>query len=122
MALYRRCSGNQQLFLGLNHSAFRGLLKIGSARAGLPFIVLPHGLRHGGPSHDALHGHYTLRRIQQRGRWASWDTVRRYEKHGRLLKISGKLNPTQLGNAETLEHSLGKQFITPIKNLPRSPS
>ena len=77
-ALYRRCSGHQHTFFGLTHSAFRGLLRIGSAAAGLPFTVLPHGLRHGGPSRDALHGHYTLRRIQQRGRWAAWEFVRRY--------------------------------------------
>ena len=122
VALYRRCSGHQQLFFGLTHSAFRGLLRLGSARAGLPFIILPHGLRHGGPSHDAFHGHHTLRRIQQRGRWAAWESVRRYEKHGRLLKLTGKLNHAQLGKAETLEHSLGKILISAIKNLPRPPS
>ena len=122
VALDRRCRGKQQLFIGLTHSAFRGLLKAGSALAGLPFVILPHGLRHGGNSHDAFHRHYTLRCIQQRGRWASWDSVRRYEKHGRLLKITSKLNPTQLGKAETLERSLGKQLITAIKNLPSPPS
>eukprot|EP00959_Pyramimonas_sp_CCMP1952_P002677 55235-Pyramimonas_sp.AAC.1 len=47
---------------------------------------VPHQLRHGGPSHDALEQLRSLGQIQQRGRWRARESVRIYEKHGSLLR------------------------------------
>ena len=46
----------------------------------------PYSLRHGGASDDALRGARTLASIKARGRWKSDNSVRRYEKHARVLR------------------------------------
>ena len=50
--------------------------------------AVPYQLRHSGPSWDRLKGLRSLESIQKRGRWASFASVRRYEKHGRLAKAA----------------------------------
>ena len=45
----------------------------------------PYSVRHGGASSDALWRTRSLIEIQKRGRWRSEKSVRRYEKHSRLL-------------------------------------
>ena len=63
----------------------------------------PHGLRHGGASHDhAVRARHILA-IQRRGRWRSFDSVRRYEKHGRLA-----LQLRQLPRALTADRVAGE--------------
>ena len=47
-------------------------------------VPTPHGLRHGGASHDRAHGTRTLLEIQARGKWRSFSSVVRYEKHARI--------------------------------------
>ena len=44
-------------------------------------------LRHGGASHDRATGSRSLLEVQQRGRWKSLDSVRRYEKHALINKV-----------------------------------
>ena len=46
----------------------------------------PHMLRHAGPSHDAWTGVRDLHDIQKRGNWEAFASVKRYEKHGKLLR------------------------------------
>ena len=48
--------------------------------------LTPHCGRHGGPSTDILVGSMDLRSVQRRGRWQALSSVKRYEKHGKLLK------------------------------------
>jgi hypothetical protein len=48
--------------------------------------LTPHCGRHGGPSTDMLLGVTTLRDVQRRGRWEAPSSVKRYEKHGKLLR------------------------------------
>lgn len=55
----------------------------------------PHCLRHGGASHDYFVGNSTLPDVQQRGCWATFDSVRRYSKHGRVSKQLSLLSPSQ---------------------------
>ena len=45
----------------------------------------PYALRHGGASHDAFFRRRELGAIQLRGRWAAEASVRRYNKHAKLL-------------------------------------
>ena len=49
--------------------------------------VTPHTMRHGGPSHDAWVRVRDLKEIQARGHWESFNSVRRYEKHAKLLRV-----------------------------------
>lgn len=53
-------------------------------------------LRHSGPSNDIAEKHRSLQEVQNRGRWASKVTVRRYEKHGQLNKQLQLLPPKLL--------------------------
>ena len=46
----------------------------------------PYMLRHGGPSYDRAYTLRTLEEIQKRGRWKSANSVRRYEKGGRVAE------------------------------------
>ena len=50
-----------------------------------------HSLRHGGASTDRCLNARTLLEVQQRGAWRAFGSVRRYEKHGRLLSEMRKL-------------------------------
>eukprot|EP00959_Pyramimonas_sp_CCMP1952_P107758 2253266-Pyramimonas_sp.AAC.1 len=43
-------------------------------------------MRHGGASDDALRQTRSLEEIKRRGRWAADTSVKRYEKHARVLK------------------------------------
>ena len=48
--------------------------------------IHPHMLRHGGASDDALRQTRAMIDIKRRGRWAADSSVKRYEKHARVLK------------------------------------
>ena len=52
----------------------------------------PYSVRHGGPSSDALWRTRSLVEIPNRGRWRSEKSVRRCEKHARLLEETLKLS------------------------------
>ena len=47
----------------------------------------PYCHRHGGASRDRLHGQRSLNEVQRRGRRGSQNSVKVYEKHGRVLEI-----------------------------------
>ena len=44
-------------------------------------------LRHGGASRDFSHNMRSLQEVQSRGRWWSPNSVRRYQKGGRLAQL-----------------------------------
>ena len=52
----------------------------------------PYSVKHGGASSGALWRTRSLMEIQKRGRWRSEKSVRRFEKHARLLKETSKLS------------------------------
>ena len=56
----------------------------------------PHGLRHGGASHDKALGLRTLGEIQSRGKWRSPLSAQRYEKHARISDQLEELDPRVL--------------------------
>ena len=62
--------------------------------------VTPHCLRHAGASADAAKNSRTLQEIQKRGRWESFQSVRRYSKAGRVTELLHKLDPSQLQKAK----------------------
>ncbi len=57
--------------------------------------ITPHMMRHSGPSHDAWTGVRELAEIQKLRRWEAFSSVRRYEKHGKLLRVLAKV-PTNI--------------------------
>eukprot|EP00974_Lingulodinium_polyedra_P017691 1716416-Lingulodinium_polyedra.AAC.1 len=68
------------------------MLKGAAKSAGcLDLLSVPHQLRHGGPSHDALFGPRDIATIQGRGRWRAGESARVYEKHGSLHRQRAKL-------------------------------
>lgn len=52
--------------------------------------ICPHMCRHGGPLTDVLGKHVLLTEVQARGRWSAPQSVRRYEKHAKLLRVIAK--------------------------------
>ena len=53
--------------------------------------IHPYRFRHGGALHDFVSGQRVLPSIQQRGRWKSQASVRRYQKGARLTQVFGAL-------------------------------
>lgn len=71
----------------------------------------PHCLRHGGASHDYLKGHSSLQDIQQRGCWATFASVQRYSKHGRLTKQLALLTAKQQAAARQASLQLPSMLV-----------
>jgi integrase len=58
-----------------------------------PLAPCPYQCRHGGASHDRLVDARPLAEVQHRGGWKRFQSVRRYEKHGRVSLELQKLRP-----------------------------
>ena len=111
--LYKRHSKGVQAFLfDFDLSTFEKEFKHSVNNLGIQKLKLsPHCLRHGGASHDYFIGSRSLADIQQRGCWATFDSVRRYSKHGRLSKQLGLLTPLQLQNAKQASLELPRKLL-----------
>ena len=76
-------------------SQFALLFKEACVRVGISCLgPVPYSLRHGGVSHDIQERFRSLEQAQLRGRWLTWNMMRRYEKHGSLGKQLERLTPT----------------------------
>lgn len=62
----------------------------------------PHACRHGGASLAAFRGGLDAAGIQRRGRWVVAKSVRRYEKHGKLLRQIAKMDKTMVRRGAAL--------------------
>ncbi|CAK0906122.1 unnamed protein product [Prorocentrum cordatum] len=65
-----------------------------------------YSLRHGGASHDRLTASRTLMEVQQRGNWRAFNSVRRYDKHGRVAIEWMKIPAPQRQEIERLAAGL----------------
>ena len=74
------------------YPGFARAFRAAAAEEGLPPIV-PYQARHSGASIDAAEMWRGMASIQKRGRWRSWRSVTRYEKHARLQASFQKLPP-----------------------------
>ena len=102
-ALVHRATSDGSRLLQLDPQAVARLMKISANQLGLkPLALTPHSWRHGGASVDALAG-VDITTIQRRGRWQCISSVRRYEKHGKLLRQIHKLAPHHLQWASSAE-------------------
>ena len=102
--------GGGRLFPNLALKAYEKSLREAGKACGYSFKVCPHMARHGGPSTDRFEEKLTLEEIQKRGMWNSFNSVMRYEKHGRLLKVLKTLSPAALLRAQKAATDLQKTF------------
>ena len=108
-----------ELLFTLTLGKYEAQLRWAAAAAAVNPRFTPHALRHGGPSHDALHENLDLLAIQGRGRWAALTSVRRYEKHGRLLNQIGALPPAVREREAANRQALALQLPRQLRSLTR---
>ena len=101
--LYHFNANNATLFGNLALHDLERFMKTAARTAGLVARKpVPHMCRHGGPSTDMLANVTDLASIQTRGRWGCIESVRRYEKHAKLLCTAKQLTAQQLNRAALL--------------------
>ena len=89
-------------------------MRLGLTRLGPPIL---YQLRHGGASHEALTGFRDAWQLQQRGRWRSETSVRRYAKGGRVNQVLALLDAQLLRHARGCECCVGNLLLG--KSQPR---
>ena len=57
-----------------------------------------------------------------RGRWRAWESVRRYMKHGLLLKVIAQLSTGDLHRASNITHTFADDFVAALKQWPQGAS
>ena len=77
--------------------------------------VHPYAVRHGGASHDALTSFREMANIKARGRWRADSSVRRHEKHARVLKELERMSEKSREFAMTVEARLADVITGRIK-------
>ncbi|CAK0856139.1 unnamed protein product, partial [Prorocentrum cordatum] len=77
----------------------------------------PHWLRHSGPSNDRFEKRADLQSIQKRGRWVSFKSVTRYDKHAQLLKQLEKCEPSQIRSAMRAASSLPARLLRSLREM-----
>ena len=82
-------------------------------------IPTAYVLRHGGATRDAVRGLRDLPAIMRRGRWAHLDSIRHYEKHGRLQASLHKMGRyvIDLGRQGRRQYQAWSQAGCPQKGL-----
>ena len=101
--LYHFNSNDATLFRDLALHDLERFMKTAARSAGLAALKpVPHMCRHRGPSTDMLANVTDLATIQARGRWGCIESVRRYEKHAKLLRTAKQLTTQQLNRAALL--------------------
>ena len=82
-----------QLLFGLDTSQLRDFMNEAQTTLQLQKLgtMHPYRLRHGGASCDLWEHHRNLAEIMKRGRWRAMQSVRRYEKGGRLAQLMSAL-------------------------------
>ena len=77
----------------------------------------PYAIRHGGASHDCLHGRRTLDAVRARGRWRAENSVRRYTKHARALREVERMTAAAVKFGSTINNNLNQvllnKFVVP---------
>jgi len=80
----------------------------------------PYSLRHGGASHDVLYGLRPIALVKRRGRWKADSSVRRYEKHARVLREIERLPAQTVAYAQVVERRL-VPILSGAEVAPRPP-
>jgi hypothetical protein len=106
------------LFPTLSLSVYERLFEQSCQAVGLrPLRFVPHSCRHGGPSTDHFENTLSLDDIQKRGQWASRESVLRYEKHARLLKMLSDASATARQNSQEAVRLLPDTLLEALRTL-----
>ena len=119
--LFKR-AGDGALFPGLTLAALERHMRGACQRRCQGEIFTPHQLRHGGPSHDALYEHKSIKQIQARGMWKARESVRCYEKHGTLLRTRRLFPQRMLVEASHMAKTLGADIVRELRRWPSAAS
>ena len=93
----------------------RGVGRERARSAALLSAPLP---RHGGASWDALKKRRSMQEIQARGRWRAEQSVRKYEKHARLLKETQKLRVSTRRYGSKIDAMLSQILAGKLQKIP----
>ena len=73
--------------------------------------LIPYQLRHSGPSIDRSRGWRDIMEVQKRGRWRTFKSVARYEKHGRLSGSAQRHGVEMRAYFNLCEHQLEAMLL-----------
>ena len=104
--------------LNMNYMQYLALFRTAANNLGLD--VVPYQGRHSGASLDRGEGLRSLEAVQQRGRWASQRSVRRYEKAGLLNQSWAALRLELKAHCDECLRSLS-DIVLHGKEPPRPP-
>ena len=77
--------------------------------------------RHSGPSIEVARHRKPLAEVQKKGRWASFSSVQRYEKAGRLAQANKTYGKELLAWLEAIEAHCGAMILGSPHNVPLPP-
>ncbi|CAK0808372.1 unnamed protein product [Prorocentrum cordatum] len=86
-----------------------------AASAALGFRAIPHGLRHAGPSHDAVVHKVKIEGVQARGRWASLESCRIYTKPATLVRSLNAVSDDLLDRAGALKATFSRRLLSVLR-------
>ena len=111
--LCRGLPSQAYIFGGLRLSIVDSLFREALQNLGWP--IVPHGMRHAGPSHDSYVQGSALLDIQARGRWFCAESVRTYAKPARLLRSVARLSIGQVQHSRRVSAQLHTTLTTALK-------
>ena len=112
MALQRLTVAGNNIFKDLILAVYGKHVKASVRAAGLAVLgTMPHGTRHIGPPLAAFLGILPLDAIQKRGRWQVLASVRRYEKAGKLTRMSSNMDRDTVADWTKLLQSGGLKTL-----------
>ena len=79
--------------------------------------VMPHVLRHTGPSHDRYVGARSAEEVRRRGQWVALGSCARYEKHAKLLRVLNMVSDDTHRAASTAEKVVPSRLIAALSKL-----
>ena len=105
--------------LGLDYTKYREGFARAAELSGI-HVLKPHpySIRHGAASHDVLILKKPLATVQKKGRWRTFSSVTRYEKHARLIKELNGLGTDTINYARLLEPVLCRVLVGRSKAPP----
>ena len=68
--------------------------------------------RHGGASRDILERYRSMEAVQRRGRWAHLNSVKHYDKHGRLQLLVSKIPANVVAQAKQQRKAFRRVFLS----------
>ena len=118
-ALFNRTPTGSLLFEGVSLGMLEGVFRNKRTLLGFDDIELvPHGLRHAGPSHEFHYNSVSLPTLQARGRWLPPDSVRRYAKPAMLLRQLAKVATSDLDRFNSFTNGeLSEKIIAALKKV-----